>query len=315
MLKKLYVILCFSGLNFAQVGIHGDVYIAANNALAVHTPATHFIDGIIHTDTNTPGSLRFLLDNHAIGTHSDSYVEAQVTSIETAEFVFPVGDAGVYQPLKIAEGSAHNLTVDFKQDAFHDLTTSDAIETISNAFYWTTAGAKQAKITLSWNTYSNLDLLTEELAALVMIGYTGTEWEIIPALLDPFTVDSTAPTTLVEGAISSTDRVDFSRFEAVTLGSILLDTRLVVSEAITPNGDSINDRWFIENINRYPDARIWVYNRWGAEVFHQAGNYSNTWEATYKNNTKKLPAASYYYRIDQDNDGSIDLSGWIYITY
>ena len=45
------------------------------------------------------------------------------------------------------------------------------------------------------------------------------------------------------------------------------------------------------------------------------GNYTNDWDGTYKDNTKKLPSAPYYYQIDQDNDGSIDLTGWIYINY
>lgn len=87
-----------------------------------------------------------------------------------------------------------------------------------------------------------------------------------------------------------------------------------ISEAITPNGDGINDYWIIKNIEDYPDSIIHVFNRWGTEVF-SARNYQNDWDGHYKNNAQPLPeSSSYLYRIDLENDGIIDYQGWIYIT-
>ena len=93
------------------------------------------------------------------------------------------------------------------------------------------------------------------------------------------------------------------------------NTDIQVSQAITPTGDNRNDTWFIENIERYPAAVIRVYNRWGAQVFSQAGNYNNDWGGTFDNNSKPLPPAPYFYRIDLDADGVIDREGWIYINH
>ena len=311
----LFSVLFYTGISMAQVLIDGDVYIASNAVVGVFYPELTFNNGIIDSSEENSGRLAFFPNAHGLAAHDGSHAEATVVSREHSDFVFPVGDKGVYQPMRISSGDADDLAVAFKLEPHLNTAPSLEINQISNRFYWTVEGTKQAQMTLSWNLFSELNTLTDELAALVMIGYTGSQWEVIPSVIDPFTLEGDNPTTLTTGAISSIDRIDFSRFEAVTLGSVLLETDLEVSQGITPNGDGINDIWYIKNIERYPDAQIWVFNRWGAEVFHQPGNYTNTWDATYKNNTKKLPSAPYYYRIDQDNDGTIDIDGWIYITY
>ena len=66
---------------------------------------------------------------------------------------------------------------------------------------------------------------------------------------------------------------------------------IVVSNAFTPNADGFNDVWFIEGINDWPNAQIFVYSRWGNKVF-QATNYENDWGGD------DLPAATYYYVIE-----------------
>ena len=87
-----------------------------------------------------------------------------------------------------------------------------------------------------------------------------------------------------------------------------------VSEAITPNGDGINDTWMIYNIENYPNSSVRVFNRWGTEVFFAKG-YQNDWNGAYKNNSQPLPdSGSYYYQIDLNGNGSTMKDGWIYIT-
>jgi gliding motility-associated-like protein len=89
---------------------------------------------------------------------------------------------------------------------------------------------------------------------------------------------------------------------------------LEVSQAITPNGDGINDTWQINNLDGHPNTTIRVFNRWGAEVFF-SNNYKNDWDGHYKNSKNDLPASgAYYYQIDIDSDGTIENQGWLYIT-
>lgn len=85
-----------------------------------------------------------------------------------------------------------------------------------------------------------------------------------------------------------------------------------VAEAVTPNGDGINDTWVIRDIENYPNNEVRVYNTWGQLVFEAKG-YDNGWNGSLQNGQGTLPRASYYYQIDLDGDGQIEKQGWIYI--
>ncbi|MCH1538708.1 MAG: hypothetical protein L7S43_01860 [Flavobacteriaceae bacterium] len=61
-MKIELLFLFISPFCFAQVGIYGDIYISNNLFLPIHTPATHFIDGIVITDPFQPGALKFFKD-------------------------------------------------------------------------------------------------------------------------------------------------------------------------------------------------------------------------------------------------------------
>jgi len=177
------------------------------------------------------GHINFAPNAHAFDAHNGSHAVAPVVSKSHTSFVFPVGDQGVYQPMMITEGSADELTVKFNLRAFSNTQPNRAIEQISNRFYWAVDGDKEALLSLTWNSFSELTFLTDELAALVMVGYNGTDWEVIPAIVDPFNLDGNSPTSLREGSIRSIDPVRFSRFEALSLDSVVLDTSLKVSES------------------------------------------------------------------------------------
>ena len=98
------------------------------------------------------------------------------------------------------------------------------------------------------------------------------------------------------------------------IGDVCDLVEINVSDAITPNGDGINDTWMIYNIENHPNSIVRVFNRWGSQVFYSR-NYQNNWDGSYKNNTDTLPeSSSYYYQIDLDGNGSIDKEGWLYIT-
>jgi gliding motility-associated-like protein len=97
------------------------------------------------------------------------------------------------------------------------------------------------------------------------------------------------------------------------LGDVCDTIEINVSQAITPNGDGINDTWIIHNIENHPNHIVRLYSRWGDEVMY-ARNYRNDWDGHYVNKTNALPSNSYYYQIDLDGDGTVEHSGWIYIT-
>jgi len=57
---------------------------------------------------------------------------------------------------------------------------------------------------------------------------------------------------------------------------------IFIPDAFTPNGDGINDRWEIRNMEKFPDAEVYVYNHWGEVIFYQANGYKNPWDGRYK---------------------------------
>ena len=85
---------------------------------------------------------------------------------------------------------------------------------------------------------------------------------------------------------------------------------LEIPTIITPNNDGFNDTWKIKNIDLFPNAEVFIYNRWGELVFNSKNLSANQWNGTYKG--RILPTDSYHY-ILYLNDGSRPRSGVISI--
>jgi gliding motility-associated-like protein len=97
------------------------------------------------------------------------------------------------------------------------------------------------------------------------------------------------------------------------LGDVCDTIEINASQAITPNGDGINDTWVIYNLANHPGSTVRVFNSNGTQVFYSA-NYQNNWTGHYQGSSEMLPVGSYLYQIDLGGDGSIDAQGWLYIT-
>ncbi|MCF0042846.1 gliding motility-associated C-terminal domain-containing protein [Dyadobacter fanqingshengii] len=48
-------------------------------------------------------------------------------------------------------------------------------------------------------------------------------------------------------------------------------SKFFIPDAFTPNRDGINDTWELKGIDKYPDAEVTIYNRWGNIIFHSKG--------------------------------------------
>ena len=78
--------------------------------------------------------------------------------------------------------------------------------------------------------------------------------------------------------------------------------QLFVPDAFTPNGDGINDTWYIETLKAYPGAEVKVFNRLGQKVFDNNGQ-NISWDGTFKG--KRQTTGTYVYIIDLKNNGRI----------
>lgn len=80
------------------------------------------------------------------------------------------------------------------------------------------------------------------------------------------------------------------------------------ADKFSPNGDGINDTWNITNAEKYPDNKVFVYNRWGQKVYSSEGydNSNVVWEG------KLIPDAIYYYVIYKDKNNKKDKENILY---
>ncbi|WMJ74222.1 gliding motility-associated C-terminal domain-containing protein [Cytophagaceae bacterium ABcell3] len=142
--------------------------------------------------------------------------------------------------------------------------------------------------------FAGEDITTVE-GAPVQLHASGGEsfqWHPEDGLSDPYIPN---PTLIAEDNITYTVEVSNGDCVAEDQVNIIVQKPVIVRNSFTPNGDNINDTWYIENLERFPDARIEIYNRWGNLVWLSEGPAE--WDGTNFRNNEILPVATYYYVI------------------
>lgn len=73
------------------------------------------------------------------------------------------------------------------------------------------------------------------------------------------------------------------------------DYKVDATNIMTPNGDGINDRFVIKNIDSYPNNELKIFDRSGRMIYTKR-SYQNEWDATL--NGRPLEEGTYYYILD-----------------
>ena len=87
---------------------------------------------------------------------------------------------------------------------------------------------------------------------------------------------------------------DTSACASITIIVKACEDTLFIPNIFTPNGDNINDYFFIKNASDWI-INVQIFNRWGNLVY-KADNYQNNWDGKYKGNP--LSDGVYYYIIN-----------------
>jgi gliding motility-associated-like protein len=88
-----------------------------------------------------------------------------------------------------------------------------------------------------------------------------------------------------------------------------------IPTVITPNGDGVNDIFFVPCLGDGPSAidnEVIIFNQWGNEVFY-ARPYKNDWGGTFGN--KPLPAGTYFFIVDYRDERLGVKKGFLMIQY
>jgi gliding motility-associated-like protein len=117
---------------------------------------------------------------------------------------------------------------------------------------------------------------------------------------------------LVNYTLAARPFSDSSTKIGVTIQDINGPCRITLYNAVTPNGDKVNDVWQIDNIDEFPNNEVQIYNRWGQKIFEAKGynNQSISWPTMAE--ADKLFAGTYFYVLTL-GDGSPPYKGWIEI--
>jgi gliding motility-associated-like protein len=89
--------------------------------------------------------------------------------------------------------------------------------------------------------------------------------------------------------------------------SYIVDTAVIsVTNVITPNEDGYNDLWKIPHTELFPNAKLWIYNRFG-EIIYQSEGKINSWDG--KSNKRAVPSGTYWYVLKLTENSK--RTGWI----
>ncbi|MGF6849823.1 gliding motility-associated-like protein [Chitinophaga sp. W3I9] len=111
-----------------------------------------------------------------------------------------------------------------------------------------------------------------------------------------------------EATAYSTNMPDADSANNVGVSAVGIEgSDLSFPNVITPNGDGKNERFIIGGLEKYPGSSLYIFNRWGGQVY-QSKDYRNDW------NGANLNESTYYYILEVKKESGIKkYKGWITI--
>ncbi|PRX53044.1 gliding motility-associated C-terminal domain-containing protein [Flagellimonas meridianipacifica] len=292
---------------------------------------TNFVDGDVLTPLNDQTVfLNFQNTGFFTGENDTSKVTGFAAMTNRDFFSFPVGDAELLRPLMLDSEGNTDLAICayFFENPSNPSSITEtfdveekvrSIGTISDREFWIVQSDVQATVTISWNPRSNLVAIPNlQPEGIIVVGWSkqSNQWIIIG--------NSAQSGDLNRGFATSQPFIP-SEFAAITFGTIPLptDTFAVNNPTLgnyflSPNGDGINDSFFIEELAESPNNSMRIFNRFGQKVFEQI-NYVNEFRGF--SNTGSfllsrdigLPEGFYYYLVTLDDLG-LEYQGFLYLN-
>lgn len=228
-----------------------------------------------------------------------SHIRGPVYHLGTGNKLFPVGNGTVYLPVELQniQGSAPEVGVTVVELDGQQLVASPLLKAVSTNRYWQVdvlSGTLQ-------NSRVVLPVRDEDIVANTEEVVVAQAESIDDAFesLGQFSFEGSELT----GEVTS-DRPFVKKLLAV--GTVSTDAGVVVYNAISPNGDNLNDVLIIGNIDRYPENKFTLFNRWGDKVF-EIENYDND-QRVFRGKSNiggehDLGSGTYFYTILTKSDG------------
>jgi len=184
-------------------------------------------------------------------------------------------------------------TITYQVIAANQFNCKDTAEVTVNVIYRPTANAGEDK----WIVQGT----SAQLTAMVTGQNISYSWTPVLFMDNPFSLTPviTPPhdTTYVLKVVSNDGCGD-----AADTMKVFVYRDVFVPNTFTPNGDGINDTWYIPALSAYPNFELFVYDRWGHMVF-QAKKANIHWDGRF--NGQPLPMGVYVYMLDLKEGGKL----------
>lgn len=298
-----------------------DIEVMANSgvqlaiAMGVENNANFILGDIGTPRTNASVALAFEQNAFYTGADHLGKVDGYVTIKNQQNFIFPVGDREQLRPLILDSENSNSISscAYFYEDPHWAANTKEAaLQRISNREFWRLEGSVPSSVQLSWNERSTISLLTDNVEAIVIVGWSKSnrQWE---------SLGGTAVGDLSQGVAESDSFVP-GDYEALTFGSVIVPKQMMdlPNYLLTPNGDGINDFLKIDELDQSPRNQLRIYDRNGMLVF-QKENYTNEFNGYANkgdviiNRGNGLPSGVYFYLV-QLYDLDLEYQGYLYLA-
>lgn len=280
-----------------------------------------FIEGIVYP--SLPRNTLLFNEYSSASAHSNSYFKGPIFKTGYQDFISPIGK-DVYAPVKISSISDkfNSYRVEYYSKPTEEIcnhTRREDIITIIDPYeYWeitdlssTENGQAILKINFTENTISAIKNFNPEIenlnVRLLHYNFERDRWEVIESEVEDFQ-------NFASGWI---EKNGIYTFGLVRTKGKQNENDVIVFNGMSLNEDGRNEFFEIKGLDKYEHNELFIYNRWGQEIFHTR-NYSknnNWWYGNYKN--EKVTGTMFYVLTYWNNDLGSNREikkGFIHIT-
>lgn len=261
-------------------------------------------DGILVSQNNA----RIILSDHVsiTGGSDQAHIDGPVYHLGEGARLYPVGNGTVYLPVTLlnVEGADANVGVQEHELDGVTLHKTASLSTISAKRYWQldvlSGSVEHSQVMLSVRD-ENISGNGQQFVAAEAPDITANFETLGQSRFDG---------TSANGQITSSGVVTHP---ILAVGMESADGQIVVYNAVSANGDALNDFLHIGNIERYPENKFTLFNRWGDKIF-EIENYDNR-QRVFRgrsniNGEKDLVNGTYYYVLETKKDG-LKINGFL----
>jgi gliding motility-associated-like protein len=172
-------------------------------------------------------------------------------------------------------------------------TANGGVDTYSRTFTITV----NALPVISINSDKGIQISKGERVFLTATGGTSYAWATNSSIvngLNSATLE-VRPRETTTYTVTVTNASGCSETKTFTLTVLEDYEKVKATNILSPNGDGINDKWLIDNIDFYPNNEVKIFDKSGRMMYSKKG-YDNSWDATL--NGLPLAEGTYYYVID-----------------